>query len=115
MAIDQAVSIIRGKKGTPVTLTIFRDGWNATKDFTIIRDTIKINSVKWELKNDTIAYIHIMQFNQSLPDDFKKVALEILSSPAKKIILDLRDDPGGYLEVAKNIAGWFYTGLRKKI
>ena len=107
MAIDQAVSIIRGKKGTPVTLTIFRDGWNATKDFTIIRDTIKINSVKWELKNDTIAYIHIMQFNQSLPDDFKKVALEILSSPAKKIILDLRDDPGGYLEVAKNIAGWF--------
>jgi len=107
MAIDQAVSIIRGKKGTPVTLTIFRDGWNATKDFTIIRDTIKINSVKWELKNDTIAYIHIMQFNQSLPDDFKKIALEILSSPAKKIILDLRDDPGGYLEICKEIAGWF--------
>ena len=116
MPIDEAVSIIRGKKGTAVTLTIFREEWNQSKDMTIIRDTIKIESVRWELlastgeaggKEKDIAYIHIIQFGQSLNTDFKKAAFEILKSPAKKIVLDLRNNPGGYLEVAKDIAGWF--------
>ncbi len=104
---DKAVNLIRGKKGTEVNLTIFRDGWKDTKDFKIIRDTIKIPSVEWKLKNDNIAYINIHQFDQTLSYDFKKVAFEVLSSPAKKIILDLRNNPGGYLEVCQDIAGWF--------
>ena len=107
MSIDQAVSIIRGKRGTEVTLSIFREGWTQSKDIKIIRDTIKINSVEWELKDDSIAYIRIYQFNQFLPADFRKISHEILSSPAKKIILDLRNDPGGYLEVCREISGWF--------
>src|SRR3990167_10068012 len=59
MSIDEAVSLIRGKKGTEVTLTIFRDGWKNTKDIKIIRDTINIPSIEWELKDGNIAYIHI--------------------------------------------------------
>ena len=107
MTIDQAVSLIRGKGGTEVNLNIFREGWNQPKDFKMIRETIKVNSIDWELKDGNVAYIHIHQFDQSLSPDFKNAAREILSSPAKKIVLDLRNNPGGYLEIAQEVAGWF--------
>ncbi len=107
ISIDEAINTIRGKGGTQVVLTIFRDGFKEAKDITIIRDTIKINPVEWELKDGNIAYIAIHQFGESLSADFKKIAFEIMASPAKKIILDLRDNPGGYLEVSQDIAGWF--------
>ncbi|MDO8530482.1 MAG: S41 family peptidase [bacterium] len=107
ISVDEAVNTIRGKKGTKVTLTIFREGWTNTKDIEIIRDTIKINSVEWELKEGDVAYIRISHFDQALSLDFKKVAREILQGPAKKIVLDLRNNPGGYLEVSQEITGWF--------
>jgi len=107
MTTDEAVSLIRGKKGTSVTLTIFRDDWSATKDIAIIRDTIVIPTIKWELKDGNVAYVHIFQFGQSLKDDFRRAASEIISSPAQKIVLDLRDNPGGYLDICQDIAGWF--------
>ena len=93
MTADEAVSLIRGKKGTPVTLTILRDGWNNTKDIKIIRDTIKVPSMEWSLlaspgeaggKNEDVAYIQIYQFNDTLSSDFKNAAIQILQSPAKK-------------------------------
>ncbi len=107
LSIEEVVNMIRGKKGTEVTLTILRNGWIQTKDIKIIRDTIKIIPVEWELKEGDIAHIKIHQFNQPLSSDFIKVAFEILKSSAKKIALDLRNNPGGYLNVAQDIAGWF--------
>ena len=103
----EAVSLIRGERGTQVVLTIMRDGWNNTKDFKIMRDTIKVDSVRWALRDGDVAYLQIFQFGGALKADFEKVALEIMQSPAKKIVLDLRNNPGGYLDVAQNIAGWF--------
>ncbi|MBI3631746.1 MAG: S41 family peptidase [Candidatus Staskawiczbacteria bacterium] len=107
MGTEEAVNLIRGKRGTEVILTIFRDSWKNTKDFKITRSTINIPSIDWELKNGDVAYIHIYLFDQSLSSNFNKIALEILNSPAKKIVLDLRNNPGGYLEVAQEISGWF--------
>lgn len=107
MSTDEAVNLIRGPKGTSVTLTILRDGWNSAKDIKITRDTITVPSMSWEIKNNDVAYIHINEFGETLPSDFKSAALKILQSPAKKIVLDLRGNPGGYLEAAQNIAGWF--------
>jgi len=107
MTTEEAVSLIRGPKGTSVTLTVIRDTWDKSKDITITRDTIKIESMKWNLIEPDIAYIKINQFNESVSSDFKKAVIEISANPAKKIILDLRDDPGGYLEVAQDVAGWF--------
>jgi carboxyl-terminal processing protease len=107
MTSDDAVRLIRGPKGTDVTLTVFHDGWTSTKDIKIVRDTINVPSMKWSLKNNDVAYIQIYQFNENLDQIFKKTALDIISSPAKKIILDLRSNPGGYLEVCQNISGWF--------
>ncbi|OGZ79388.1 MAG: hypothetical protein A2528_00430 [Candidatus Staskawiczbacteria bacterium RIFOXYD2_FULL_37_9] len=107
MTTEEAVTLIRGKKGTIVTLNIFREGWTSAKDFKITRDTIVVPTMKWEIKDSNIAYIRFNEFGETLPADFKTAALKILQSPAKKIILDLRGNPGGYLEAAQNIAGWF--------
>jgi carboxyl-terminal processing protease len=54
-----------------------------------------------------VAYIKINEFGETLPSDFKAAALKILQGPAKKIVLDLRGNPGGYLTGAQDIAGWF--------
>lgn len=107
MSVEQAVKLIRGPKGTEVLLTILRDGWDEVKDFKIIRDVIEVPSLTWELKAGNIAYVKLYQFSEAAGFAFARSALEILNSPAKKIILDLRNNPGGYLEVAQDIAGWF--------
>jgi carboxyl-terminal processing protease len=107
ITIDEAVKLIRGPRGTEVTLTILREGWSEVKEFTIVRDVIEIPSLTWELKDNDIAYIRLYQFSSTARTAFAEAAVEILNSPAKKIILDLRNNPGGYLEVAQNISGWF--------
>lgn len=106
MSTDEAVSLIRGPKGTNVVLTVYRETWSQPKDIKITRATIKIESTKWSLKSD-IAYVQIFQFDESLSSDFKNITRQILQSSAKKIIIDLRDNPGGYLEVAREITGYF--------
>jgi len=110
LTIDEAVNLIRGPKGTEVTLTIFREEWEKTKEIKIVRDVIEVPSLKWEMKEingQKIAYIQLYQFSEKASFDFRKAAIEILESPAQKIILDLRNNPGGYLEVAQAISGWF--------
>lgn len=107
MTTDEAVNLIRGTKGTSVILSILRDGWDDTKDIAIIRDTIKVPPMEWSLKDGDTAYIKINQFGDTLTSNFETTALEILYSPAKRIVLDLRNNPGGYLSVAQDIAGWF--------
>jgi len=107
LTVDESVNIIRGPKGTEVTLTIFREGWEEAKEFKLTRDIISVPSLKWELKEGDIAYIELYQFSEKASYDFQMAAIEILNTPAKKIILDLRNNPGGYLEVAQDIAGWF--------
>ncbi len=113
MTIDEAVKAIKGKRGTQVTLTIFRSDWDNTKDFKITRDVINIPSVKLEFmptpggQENDVAYLKIYQFSEKSDSEFARAANKILQSKAKKIILDLRNNPGGYLEVSQNIAGWF--------
>lgn len=107
ISIDEAVKLIRGPKGTEVSLTIYREDWGETKEIKIIRGVIEIPSLNWELLDDDIAYIKLYQFSEKARYDFKSAAQDILNSPAEKIILDLRNNPGGYLGVAQNIAGWF--------
>jgi carboxyl-terminal processing protease len=106
MTLEEAVNLIRGPKGTKVRLTIFREGWEKEREFEIIREVIQVPSLKWEMKDDII-YLRIYQFSERASFDFAKAAIEILRVPSQKMILDLRDNPGGYLEVAQDIAGWF--------
>ncbi len=107
LTIDEAVDLIRGPKGSKVTLTIYREDWETTKEIEIERAVIEVPSLKWEIIEDSIAYVKIYHFTAKASLDFDMAAIEILASPAQKIILDLRNNPGGYLEVAQDIAGWF--------
>jgi carboxyl-terminal processing protease len=107
ITIEEAVTLIRGPKGTEVTLTVLRDDWDSTKEFKIRRDVIEIPSMEWEMKENNIAYIRLYHFSERSHLDFQEIALEVLNSSADRIILDLRNNPGGYLERAQNIAGWF--------
>ncbi len=107
LTLDEAVNLIRGPKGTEVTLSILREDWAEPKNFSIIRDVIQIPTIKWELREGDIAYIQLYQFSQKALSDFALIAEEISNSPAESIILDLRNNPGGFLEVAQKIAGWF--------
>ncbi|MBI2643969.1 MAG: S41 family peptidase [Candidatus Wildermuthbacteria bacterium] len=106
ISLDQAIFLIRGPKGTNVRLLIMRQGFNQPKEFVIKRDVIEVPSLKWELK-DKVAYIHLYQFSDRVVQDFRKAASQILSSGADRIVLDLRNNPGGYLQAAQDIAGWF--------
>ena len=107
MTVEKAVSLIRGPKGTKVTFSILRKDWNESKEFTIARAVIQVPSLKWEIKDGNVAYVKLYQFSEKAGRDFAKAAGEILASSAKKIVLDLRNNPGGYLEVSQDIAGWF--------
>lgn len=107
MKIEEAVSLIRGPKGTKITLTITSDGLEKTKDVTIIRDIIKIPAVDWKMFDEDVAYIEMFVFNKNVDEEFKNAAKEIIKSKANKIILDLRNNPGGLLDSAVNISGYF--------
>ncbi|HXF44141.1 MAG TPA: S41 family peptidase [Candidatus Paceibacterota bacterium] len=107
LTVEEAVKIIRGEPGTVVTLLIIRNGWDEAKEFKITRAIVVVPTLDWEMKPGNIAYFHLYNFNANAPSVFYQGALEALVKGARGIVLDLRDNPGGYLEVAQNIASWF--------
>ncbi len=107
MSVDEAVTKIRGPKDTEVTLTILRESDNNPKEIKIMRGTINVKSVKLELRNDGIAVVKISKFGDDTTSEMNKVASQILSAGSKGIILDLRNNPGGYLESAIDISSKF--------
>ena len=107
ISLDKAVQIIRGKKGSTVVLTISREDLEDNLEISVVRDTIKIPNIEWNKEGDDIAYIAFSHFTETAAADFENVAHEILQSDSKRIILDLRNNPGGFLEIAVDIAGWF--------
>lgn len=102
---EKASSLIKGEAGTSVTLGIIRSGYSEVLKFDVVRDEIKISPVTYEIKGD-IGYIKIDVFNSNTDEFFTKALKEMGSNNIKKIILDLRNNPGGEVkqavEVAKN-------------
>jgi len=105
--LNFAVSLIRGEKGTDVILKIISKDSEEARDVTITRDEINVKSVNWELLDGNIAYIEIIHFNQNTVSNFNKSANEIILVSPDGIILDLRNNPGGYLDSAIDISGNF--------
>ena len=106
MSVDEAVNKIRGEKDTTVVLSIFRESFEQPKDFTIVRGQIDVPSVKWEMKGKN-GYIEISHFNDDTDKLFSQAVTELLAKNPKGIILDLRNDPGGYLDSAVNISSYW--------
>ena len=107
MSVEEAVKLIRGEKGTPVTLTIMSEGGKMPKDVKIIRDTIEIPTLDTELRPDGIFVIRLYSFPANSPRLFRNAIKQFADSKSDKLILDLRGNPGGYLNAAIDIASWF--------
>ncbi|MFH1074899.1 MAG: S41 family peptidase [Candidatus Firestonebacteria bacterium] len=100
---------MRGQRGTPVVLTIIHETADKSEDVEIIRDNIKIQSVTYYINNDNIGYIRLSQFIETSEDDIAKAVNEMEAKKAKGIILDLRNNPGGLLNVSASISDRFLS------
>lgn len=108
--MDAAVKIMKGKPGTEVNLTILRkdkDGKSNNIDLKIKREEIRLKTVKVEMLEDKIGYIKITSFDDLTYKDFKKGFDTLAKDGAKGIIVDLRNNPGGLLDVSADIADEF--------
>lgn len=106
MAIDEAVRRIRGEKGTTVNLSVFREGDLEIREFAVVRDTITVPTVKTEQKDD-VFIISLYSFNALAEEKMREALQAYVKSDADKMILDLRGNPGGYLQSSVEIASFF--------
>ena len=106
MSLIDVVQRIRGKVGTKVQLTIYRKGMEKPMKIELERALIKIESVKWTTLGD-VGYIKLSQFNENVSVQVERALKELSSQRVKGVILDLRNDPGGLLSEAVNVADLF--------
>ncbi|MDT8317855.1 MAG: S41 family peptidase [bacterium] len=111
MGIMDAVKKMRGKKKTKVVLTIVREGLSEPVDYPIVRDIIKIKSVKYEVLEDSYGYVKITQFQERTTRDLRKALDDIASKTGgmKGLVLDFRNNPGGLLDQAVKITDTFLS------
>ena len=106
LSIDDAIKMIRGDKGTSVTLAVARDGVKQPIEVKIVRDVIEIPTLDTEVK-DGVFVIHLYSFTGNSADLFRQALLKFSTSGTNDLILDLRSNPGGYLDAAVDMASWF--------
>lgn len=109
MTIMEAVNLMRGPKGTKVTISIMREGLEKPREYSIVRDVIQVKSVKSRMLDDGYAYVRIAQFQEKTDDDLTK-ALQTLRSGGgnlQGLVIDLRNNPGGLLDQAVKVADHF--------
>ncbi len=108
MPLDQAVKLMRGKPKSPITLTIQRKGVNEPIVLTIVRDIIKVQSVRSKMLEPGVAYVRISQFQEHTVDSLAKHLTQLgKQGQVKSLILDLRNDPGGLLHGAIGVSAAF--------
>jgi len=125
MSVEDAVSLIRGKKGTQVKLTVAREGEDETLEFKLTRDVIDIPTIQLGtgktkdgkvlrgnnagdgLRDDGVFVIRLFNFSAHSSDLFRDALRKFVISGSDKLIVDLRGNPGGYLEAAVDMASWF--------
>jgi len=107
MGINTAVQLIRGKKGTDVVFSILREGENDVLKISVTRDTIEIPTIRTERRADGIFVIELLNFSAKSADLFRQALKEFSATNDTKLIIDLRGNPGGYLDAAVDMASWF--------
>ena len=109
MSLIEAVKLLRGPKGTKVTISILREGWNELKEITLVRDVIPIKSVRYFTIEPGYGYVRISNFQEKTPRELVSALskLEKENTPLNGLILDLRNNPGGLLSAAVRVADEF--------
>lgn len=113
-SVEEAVSHIRGPKGTEVKLTLVREGKDKPLEVTLKREKIEVKSVKWSIKEQNgkkISVISVSRFGDDTAGLFEKAASDALQNKVSGIVVDLRNDPGGYLQTAVQLSSaWVKQG-----
>ena len=107
MSSDEAIKLIRGDIGTSVTITFARDGVKDPIVKTLVRANIEIPTINTELLPENVFIIELYSFSATSPNLFRGALRKFIESGSDKLILDLRNNPGGYLEAALDMASWF--------
>lgn len=108
MSLAEAVLKIRGPRGTSVKLLILHEDETEPQEIEIVRSTVEVPSVRFEMRED-IAYINITQFSERTDEELIPVLQSAIANEASGIILDLRSNPGGLLDVVIDIASHFIS------
>ena len=106
LSLDTAVQMIRGPKGSQVTITVEREGESI--DITITRDTINIPTLETEVIDDVFV-VRLYNFSPKAPELFREAMQELVVERKDKLVIDVRGNPGGYLEASIDIASWFLS------
>jgi carboxyl-terminal processing protease len=107
LSVEKAVKLIRGDKGTSVKIVFLPKGSTKTVERLLVRDTIEIPTIESSIKGDNVFVIRLFSFTAQSSNLFRNALKEFIASGSHKIVLDLRGNPGGYLESAWDMASWF--------
>ncbi len=107
MSVDRAVDLIRGPKGTTVKLEIYREGEDKTREISVVRDVINIPTLDSELRSDGVYVISLYNFSASSASLMEAALQKFAASGSTQLIIDLRGNPGGYLDSAVDMASFF--------
>jgi carboxyl-terminal processing protease len=107
LSTEEAVQIIRGPKGSEVTLSIYHKGAKAPQDVKVTRDVINLPVIDTKQLDNKVFYIALYSFTENSPDLFRGALRQFVESGSDKLVLDLRGNPGGYLDAAIDMASWF--------
>jgi carboxyl-terminal processing protease len=107
MDIDEAIHLLRGEAGTSVTLTIAREGEQEFLTVPVVRDIIEVPTLDQELREDGIFVLSLYNFGGTAIQEFRTALRDFIDSDSTKLLIDLRGNPGGYLQAAVEIASWF--------
>ena len=107
MSVDKAIKLIRGEKGTTVALTIFHEGDSGAKEVKVVRDIINTPTLDTEVRKDGIFVVKLYSFSANSANLFRDAMKKFIASRNTKLLLDLRGNPGGYLDAAVDISSWF--------
>jgi carboxyl-terminal processing protease len=107
MQLVDAVKRMRGKPGTKVTISIVREGWAEPQDFDIVREQIRVQSVRMVEMGEGIEYVKLRQFQEQSPHDLDAALDKLRKNGMKALILDLRNNPGGLLTAAVEVSEKF--------
>ncbi len=105
--VEQAVRLIRGERGTTVLLTVARESSDEPIEIPVVRDIIDIPTLTTEMRDDGVFVISLFNFSAPSSQLFRNAILEFSRSGSDKLIIDLRDNPGGYLESAVEMTSYF--------
>jgi len=107
MTLTEAVKLLRGPKGSKITISIMREGFTEPKDFTMTRDIIEIQSVTHQMLADKIGYVRLRQFQENTADDLEAALKDLEDQGVEALVMDLRSNPGGLLNSAVEVADKF--------